>query len=239
MRQDRLFNQPLYLQLCDALADRIAAGEWKPGDALPNETDLAREFGVSSGTMRKSLDLLESERLLTRRQGRGTFVNNPAAPAQVGRYTRHFAGNGDYVLGEISAVEGAQGAVNAEERKLLLLPPDAEVNRLRRIRSYQGKPFLVEQVVLPVALFPNVSQREWGSCWLTEITPKCGVLLGGAVETVTPGVASAPTALALHVSEGTPVLILERLISTRDGQPAAWRRAECISGNLQYKVTMT
>jgi GntR family transcriptional regulator len=238
MRQERFSMRPLYLQVRDDLAQRIATGEWKPGHTLPNEIELAREVGVSSGTMRKSLDLLESEHLVTRRQGRGTFVRDPAAPAQVRRYTRHLAGNGEYVLGKVSSVEVAQGTAGAVEGKLLRLSPDAEVYRLQRTRSYQGKPFLVEQVALPVALFPNASAHDWGSRWLTELASQSGVLLGGAVENILSGRASATAALALRVPEGTPVLILERLISTRDGQPAAWRRAECISGVLQYQVTM-
>ena len=76
---ERFFTQPLYLQLRDALAERIARGEWKPGIAIPGEGDLARQLGVSKGTVRKSLDLLESEGLLSRRQGRGTFVIDPAS----------------------------------------------------------------------------------------------------------------------------------------------------------------
>ena len=76
MPTNHFSTRPLYLQLRDALAERVAAGEWKPGTAIPNEGDLAREFGVSAGTMRKALDLLEDEHLVTRRQGRGTFVND-------------------------------------------------------------------------------------------------------------------------------------------------------------------
>jgi GntR family transcriptional regulator len=74
MMPERLFTQPLYLQLRDALATRMVRGEWKVGTAIPSEGDLARECGVSKGTMRKALDLLEGEGLLIRRQGRGTFV---------------------------------------------------------------------------------------------------------------------------------------------------------------------
>jgi len=69
----RFSTRPLYLQVRDALGERIAGGEWKPSTAIPNEGDLARQFGVSPGTMRKALDLLEAERLLTRRQGRGNL----------------------------------------------------------------------------------------------------------------------------------------------------------------------
>ena len=71
-----LSNRPLYLQVRDAVAERIATGTWKIGIAIPNEGDLAREFGVSVGTVRKSLGLLEEQHILTRQQGRGTFVND-------------------------------------------------------------------------------------------------------------------------------------------------------------------
>ena len=65
----RFSNRPLYLQLRDTLAQRIANGEWKPAAAIPNESDLAREFGVSAGTMRKALDLMEAEFGLQRTLG--------------------------------------------------------------------------------------------------------------------------------------------------------------------------
>ena len=73
-------TRPLYLQLHDAPTERVASGQWKPRQALPNEGELAREFDVSVGTMRKALDLMEAERLVTRRQGRGTFGERPHGP---------------------------------------------------------------------------------------------------------------------------------------------------------------
>lgn len=72
---------PLYIQVRNAIAERISQGEWKPGVLIPNERALAQAFGVSSGTMRKALDLLEYEGTLTRKQGRGTFVNDIQALA--------------------------------------------------------------------------------------------------------------------------------------------------------------
>src|SRR5215510_9620939 len=80
-------RRPLYLQVRDVLAARIAAGQWKPGVTIPNENDLARELGVSSGTMRKALEFMEGERLLTRRQGRGTFVNDQTSHERADRYS--------------------------------------------------------------------------------------------------------------------------------------------------------
>src|SRR5262245_50810624 len=83
----RFSTKPLYIQVRDVLTERIATGEWKPSAAIPNEGDLAREFGVSSGTMRKALDMLEDEKLLTRRQGRGTFVNDQTLGDLAVRYS--------------------------------------------------------------------------------------------------------------------------------------------------------
>jgi DNA-binding transcriptional regulator YhcF (GntR family) len=87
MLSRRFSTRAIYQQLRDILAARIATGEWKPGTVLPSEADLAREFGESAGTTRKALKLLEAERLLTRRQGRGTIVNDPATGERALRYS--------------------------------------------------------------------------------------------------------------------------------------------------------
>src|SRR5262245_16436533 len=102
--RERLFNQPLYLQLRDALAERIARGEWQPGTAIPNEATLAQEMGVSPGTMRKSLDLLEGERLLIRRQGRGTFVTDPGSQGLTQRFNNFRLRTGGTAGGEASTL---------------------------------------------------------------------------------------------------------------------------------------
>src|SRR5262245_22052084 len=98
---NRFLTRPLYMQVRDALAERIATGHWRPGAAIANEGDLAREFGVSSGTMRKALDLLESEHLLTRRQGRGTFVNDQTSEELSVRYSNIRNREGQHIGGEV------------------------------------------------------------------------------------------------------------------------------------------
>ncbi len=65
---------PLYAQVKAQLIQRIQSGDWKPGELIPNEFVLAGELGVSQGTVRKALGELTADKLLLRRQGRGTFV---------------------------------------------------------------------------------------------------------------------------------------------------------------------
>ena len=69
--------KPLYLQVRDSLVRRLINGTWQPGQLIPSEMDLAREVGVSQGTIRKALDVMTAESLLVRRQGRVTFVAEP------------------------------------------------------------------------------------------------------------------------------------------------------------------
>lgn len=72
-----LHTSPMYLRLADHIAAQISQGLVKVGHSLPSEIDLASQFNVSSGTMRKALETLEDRGLLERRQGRGTFVVDP------------------------------------------------------------------------------------------------------------------------------------------------------------------
>ena len=79
----KISTRALYIQVRDHLAQQIAEGTLKPGFHLPSELEFADLLGVSLGTVRKALEALESERLITRRQGRGTFVRDHAADARL------------------------------------------------------------------------------------------------------------------------------------------------------------
>ncbi len=70
----RFQTRPLYLQVRDAMLEKVRSREWPLGSQLPNEQQLAQEMGVSHGTVRKALAVLEHEHLVRREQGRGTFV---------------------------------------------------------------------------------------------------------------------------------------------------------------------
>ena len=64
---------PLYRQIKSLLLQRLESGEWRPGEAIPSESELATRFNVSQGTVRKAIDEMAAENLLIRRQGQGHF----------------------------------------------------------------------------------------------------------------------------------------------------------------------
>src|SRR5262245_39987981 len=128
---DRPSTRALYVQVRDALAGRIATGEWKPGFAVPNEGDLAGDLGGSSGTVRKALELLEADKLITRRQGRGTVVNDPASHELACRFIRIRTADGERVSGEVTSQAISEGAANELECSRLRLRAGERVYRIR------------------------------------------------------------------------------------------------------------
>lgn len=65
---------PLYQQIKALIMKSLQSGEWKPGEMIPSEMELASRFKVSQGTVRKAIDELAADNLVARRQGKGTFV---------------------------------------------------------------------------------------------------------------------------------------------------------------------
>jgi GntR family transcriptional regulator len=211
------------LQVRDALASRIAMGEWKPNAAIPNEGDLAREFGVSSGTMRKALDLMEGERLLTRRQGRGTFVNDQSSDELAVRYSNIRTTDGERITGEVNLVSVTQGSANSAECGRLRLRPDDKVWRLQRLRMHKGEPFMVEDVVMPAALFPDLDEQKDLPSRIVVLAQQYGILLGRGDERLSIGAASPEVAETLGLKPGAPILLLDRLVHDLSGRAVEWR----------------
>src|ERR1700712_4199540 len=79
---------PLYRQIKLLITRSLEEGEWKPGEAIPAETDLAARYRVSQGTVRKAIDELATENLVVRRQGKGTFVATHAEEKLQYRFLR-------------------------------------------------------------------------------------------------------------------------------------------------------
>src|SRR5262245_7056734 len=234
----RFLNRPLYLQLRDALAERIAGGEWKPGSAIPNESDLAREFGVSTGTMRKALDLMEAERLLTRRQGRGTFVNNHASDELSARFTNLRAADGSRVCGDIKLAEITEGTADKLECERLRLKAGDSVYRIHRIRHHKGQVYLVEDASLPAAVFPGLAEKGNVADRIIILAQEYGVLLGKAAERVSLGQASPTVAQTFGVAPGSPIMVLDRVVMALDGRPIEWRLGYCHLVDKYYMAEM-
>src|SRR5262249_23327267 len=146
---DKHPNLPLYPQGRERLIDRIRSGEWKPGQLIANEFDIAAEFGVSQGTARKAISDLASEGLVVRRQGRGTFVVEHTPAHVLFRFFNLFDAAGAAVIPDNRDSKASLAAASAEEAKTVGLDRHAKVIRISRTRTREGRPLMRETIALP------------------------------------------------------------------------------------------
>jgi GntR family transcriptional regulator len=239
MRGRRFSTRPLYLRIRDALVERVSSGEWKPGATLPNEAELARAFGVSVGTVRKALDCMEAERLLTRRQGRGTFVQDHASVEMAGRFDNIRAANGEPIETDVRETAISEDAANALECERLAMPRSHRVYRIRRVHLYNGRPLLVDEAIVPAELFPGLAEKDEVPQRIVVLAQQYGLLLGRAEERVSAGVADAAVAAALGLADGSVVLRMDRVVFALDGRRIEWRTRFChLAGGGYYLATM-
>jgi GntR family transcriptional regulator len=216
------------------MADRIATRAWKPGSALPNEGDLGREFGVSPGTARKALESLEQMRLITRRQGRGSFVCDLTSGELVDRFATIRGADGGNIVTRVGSVEIERGAATAEECVRLRLAQGDPVCRVRRVLSAGGEPFMIEKASMPAALFPGLEEQDTLAGQVALLARHFGVLLGKGSERIASEPASREVSEALSVAEGDIVVVLDRVILALDGRPIEWRIGWCNLAGKHY-----
>jgi GntR family transcriptional regulator, N-acetylglucosamine utilization regulator len=214
-RLDEQGRAPLYQQLSRALRDAISENRLTADEALPPERDLAEEFGVSRITVRKALDALVSEGLLTRRQGAGTFV--------AARVEKSFSKLSSFTEDMISRgrrpesvwLSRSSGAVTPEESLTLGLSPGALVYRFNRIRYADGAPMALEYSTVPGFCLP--SETGVGES-LYEALDKQGMRPARALQRLRAVLFTAERARLLSVSDGSPGLLIERRGFLRDGR---------------------
>ncbi|MDX1738135.1 MAG: GntR family transcriptional regulator [Alphaproteobacteria bacterium] len=152
--------RPLYQQVAEILTEQIAEGQWKSGQLLPSEPKLAQQLGVSPGTVRKALDQLAANQLVTRHQGKGTFVSISTREEMMFRFFRLIEKSGRRTMPE-SQETGREVMVAGEiYAPIFNISPEDKVVSFQRLRQVEGVTMMIEHVVLPQKLFQDVDKIE-------------------------------------------------------------------------------
>ena len=233
--ETRLAARPLYLQVRDVLVQRIVVGHWRPGATLPNETQLAQQLGISIGTVRKALDLMEMERIVTRRQGRGTFVNDFASSETPLLFSAFCNLEGQNISGQKVGKSLERIAASPEEAARLGVRRGDELIKIERRRIHNGQPFMTETCLLPAKFFERLPE-DATSYRLSALAQSNSIMVGRADERVSVMTANEADATDLDVAVGTPLLWLDRVIFSDHDDPLEWRVGRCHLRNERYIV---
>lgn len=227
---------PLYRQVKSLLVKRIADRVWQPGEVLPSEIQIAAELGVSQGTVRKALDEMTAERLLVRRQGRGTFVARHDESRILFQFFKIVPETGVPVFPESQLRSVETGKATPEEVARLALVPGAEVIRIARVRSLLGRVTISEYLVLPAARFPGLLGRADIPNNLYDLyASEFSITIAGGEESLRAVPASEADAALLGIAPGSPLLAIDRVALGLDGKPVEWRYSLCDTRHCHYQ----
>lgn len=222
--------RPLYEQIKILITQSLVAGEWRPGEVIPSELELASRFKVSQGTVRKAIDELAAENILVRRQGKGTFVATHTEEHTQYRFLRivELSGKKEFPVSEVLYCERGKADSTAADR--LGIKRGAPVMMVRRLLRFSGEPVILDDICLPASLFKGLSEaliNEFQGTLYSLYEARYSTRIIRAEERIQAVAADEATAGPLGIPPGTPLLDIDRVAYTYGDQPVEWRVSRC------------
>jgi GntR family transcriptional regulator len=239
---DAAVYAPLYRQIKGLIVQGLQRAEWKPGDMIPSEMELAARFQVSQGTVRKAVDELATENLLVRRQGKGTFVATHHEPRAQFRFLRVVPDDHDPVPGVSRYLECKRVSAAIEVAQQLALKPGDPVIYLRRLLSFDEEPIVLDEIWLPGTLFKKLTAErlaQYNGPLYGLFESEFGTRMIRAEERIRAVAAAADVARLLRVEQGSPLLLVERVSYTYGERPVEVRRGLSLTERYHYRNTLS
>ena len=236
---------PLYSQIKTLILQSLQSGEWKPGEVIPSETDLATRYRVSQGTVRKAIDELALENLVVRRQGKGTFVATHAAQHVQFRFLKLVPDSGQPGSegpAQREIIECRKVRANADVAKALGLRNGDAVLQARRVLSFAGVPTILEDIWLPAAPFKGLTAERLAShdgAMYALFETEFNMRMLKAEEKIRAELAIDGRELLLKVKHGTPLLSVERIAYTYQNVAMELRRGYYRTDSHHYHNTLS
>lgn len=232
--------QPLYMQVKQLFIQRLIDQTWTPGFLLPSEQLLAKELNVSQGTVRKALDEMTHEKLVVRKQGRGTFVAEHTQDKPLFHFFKLVDLQGQRQAPDSQVLSVETSVATEVEKDKLQLKQGESVVRITRARELVGTPIIWEQISLPSALF---SQQISGSTLPNHLygfyQREFAISVNKVNESLRAVAAKGDICNCLKVNEGTPILEIERVALSLDGKPVELRISSCLTESYRYYNELT
>lgn len=232
---------PLYQQIKGLLLQSLDRGEWKPGEAIPSELELAGRFQVSQGTVRKAIDELAADNLLLRRQGKGTFVATHHEAKVRFRFLRLTPDDGKQPVSGSQVLECRRVKAPADIAALLDLRTADMVVNIRRLLSFDRIPTILDDIWLPGAVFRGLTAESLGRYrgpLYALFESEFGVSMVRAEEKIRAVSAMQDQADLLQVAAASPLLQVERVSYTYGDRPMEVRRGLYVTERFHYKNSL-
>ncbi|RPI37017.1 MAG: GntR family transcriptional regulator [Nitrospiraceae bacterium] len=231
---DRHSQQKLYVQVYSIIKDKIEKSEWPSGTQIPTEDDLCRLYDVSKATIRIALSELARDGYLTRQQGKGSFV-----AFSMPHFGMHM---------KTSLTEDMFGKeVNARKEILVkgVKQPSEDIKAYLKIEDFiyyvlckrivDGNPAFLEESFFPLFNFPGIENEDVSQSSFYKLAEEKSIRkIAKVLQTIESGEIKGDAADILKVKDGSPAILLHRLLIGAQGNPIAYTRL--IGGGSAYKI---
>lgn len=229
---------PLYQQIKALIMQSLQTGEWKPGDMIPSEMDLAARYKVSQGTVRKAIDELAADNLVARRQGKGTFVTTHYEDVVKFRFLRLVPDEGEPHYGASRVLECKRLRAPAEIARLLDIRTGDSVVQIRRVLTFSNEATVLDEIWLLGTNFKGLTAEklnEWKGPMYALFEAEFGTRMIRATEKIRAVAADNTAAELLSVEPGAPLLSVERVSFTYGDRPVEVRRGLYVTTRHYYQ----
>ncbi|MFC7392067.1 GntR family transcriptional regulator [Scopulibacillus cellulosilyticus] len=218
---------PLYHQLKEILRDNIESSKWRPGELIPSENQLQKDYNISRNTVKKALDDLVAEGLLHRIQGKGTFVAMPKLDQSLSSF---------YSFSKVMEEKGLEpkdiiisiNKTNADPNiaNHLQIPEGAPIITLERLRCAKEEPIILETSYIPQSIISDLDKEKIQKYSLYDYMQKeYGVIVTNAKEIFEPVLIREYESQYLQVKPGFPALLLDRIGYDANRRPVEFCRS--------------
>ncbi|CAO3431408.1 Putative alkanesulfonate metabolism utilization regulator [Azospirillum endophyticum] len=231
----------LYVRIKDELRTAILNGDLKPYDRLPSESSLRERFSVSRITVRQALGELHKEGLIFTIHGKGSFVSKPKTDQSLTRlqgFAEAMAEAGHEIHNQLLGLEEVPADAQVAER--LALAPGSPVTEIRRLRFLNRVPISVDITYVPVEIGQKLAKADLATRDIFLIIENdLGIPLGNADLAIEATAADDELAGRMKIMRGAPLLRIERLTYTADGQPLDFEYLFYRGDAFRYRLTMS
>jgi GntR family transcriptional regulator len=230
-------SSSLYRRIATDLKEAIRSGSYEVGSSLPSESDLARQYDASRGTVRQAFAALRADGLITSRRGArhvvqgGPRIQDFAALLSFSHWARAIGAEPGGHLVDLLRAQATQ-----QECGLLEILEGSFVYRLTRVRLLDGRPVMIERTTYPDRIGAIVAGMDLDRESITARLEELGTRFADAEHTIDAVRASAEDARLLHTRSGAPLLRERRRTTDPSGVPLEWSEDRYLGDQVVFTV---
>lgn len=231
--------RPIYYQLAKTIQDHIESGRLAAGEKIQSEREFAALYDLSLATVRKALDSLVHQGLLSRIQGKGTFVSSTANRREKLRYypfVKDF--QDDALIARVQFVDLNRMKGHERINRHLKVKSGDELYKMRRVLQYQTQPLVYSVSYLPCRMFKNLSEYDqhlFEKYLYLFLEDEFGVSTIENEELYGVTVADKETASHLGVKPNHPLLKVDMIAYTHKKKPYEYRESYCVTDEMKIR----